>query len=202
MTARGERRRRQKSELRRRMRELREAIPPDERARRSRALGDRLFALPEVRGARTVLLFSSFGAEVDTAPMIERAHAEGRRVLLPYLEGPAMEVAEHAAGDELVPSSYGAGEPARRVPADPAEVDAVIAPGLAFDWAGRRLGYGGGYYDRWLRRLRSDAARIGICFSQQVVDRVPSGSSDERVHLLVTEHEVIRVEGEGPGPPL
>jgi 5-formyltetrahydrofolate cyclo-ligase len=202
MTAGGERRRRRKSELRRRMRELREAIPPGERARRSRAVGDRLFGLPEVRDARTLFLFSSFGAEVDTSSMIERAHAEGRRVLLPYVDGAAMEAAEHAPGEELVPSFYGAGEPARREPADPEEVDALIAPGLAFDRAGRRLGYGGGYYDRWLRRLRSDAVRIGICFSHQVVDRVPAGSSDERVRIVVTDDEIVRVEGEGPGPPL
>jgi 5-formyltetrahydrofolate cyclo-ligase len=184
------------------MRELRESIPPDERARRSRAIGDRLFALPELRGAETLLLFSSFGAEVDTSSMIERAHAEDRRVLLPYVEEGAMETAEHAPGDELLPSSYGAGEPARREPADPQEIDAVIAPGLAFDRAGRRLGYGGGYYDRWLRRSRSDAARIGICFAHQVVDRVPAGSSDERVRVVITEDEVIRVDGEGPGTPL
>jgi 5-formyltetrahydrofolate cyclo-ligase len=202
MTAGGERRRRRKSELRRQMRELREAIPPDERARRSRAIGDRLFTLPEMGEAGTLLLFSSFGGEVDTSSMIERAHAEGRRVLLPYVDGEAMEAAEHAPGDELVPSSYGAGEPARREPADPQAIDAVIAPGLAFDRAGRRLGYGGGFYDRWLRRSRSDAVRIGICFAHQVVDRVPAGSSDERVRIVVTEDEVIRIEGELPGTPL
>jgi 5-formyltetrahydrofolate cyclo-ligase len=184
------------------MRELREAIPPDERARRSRAVGDRLFTLPELLDARTILLFSSFGAEVETATMIERAHAEGRRVLLPYLDGAAMEAAEHAPGEELVRSSYGAREPARREPADPAEIDVVVAPGLAFDRAGRRLGYGGGYYDRWLRRLGPGTARIGICFSHQVVDRVPAEASDERVHVIVTEEEVIRVEREGPGPRL
>jgi 5-formyltetrahydrofolate cyclo-ligase len=199
---RAERRRRQKEELRERIRALREDLSPDERSRRSRAVGEALFELPEMRPARTVALFSSFGSEIDTAPVISRAHVEGRRVLLPYLDEGVMESAEHRPGEELVASSYGPAEPARREPVDPAEVDAVVAPGLAFDRRGRRLGYGAGYYDRWLRRLRLDTPRIGICFSFQVVDRVPAGGSDERMDIVVTDREVIRVRGDERGPPL
>ena len=186
------------------MREAREAIPPAERTELSRAVGERLFTLPEVRGARTMALFSSFGSELDTAPMLEQAHAEGRRVVLPYIEGAAMEVAEHRPGDDLARSSYGAMEPASRVAVDPSQIDVVVAPGLAFDRAGRRLGYGRGYYDRWLRRVGTDAFLIGVCFSAQVVDRVPATSSDERMDVVVTDREVIRVtpRGEGQDPPI
>jgi 5-formyltetrahydrofolate cyclo-ligase len=187
------------------MTEAREAIPPAERIELSRAVGERLFALPEVRGARTIALFSSFGSELDTAPMLEQAHAEGLRVVLPYIDGAAMEVAEHRPGDDLARSSYGAMEPASRVAVDPAQIDVVVAPGLAFDRAGRRLGYGRGYYDRWLRRVGTKALLIGVCFSSQVVDRVPATSSDERMDVVVTDREVIRVttpRGEGQHPPL
>jgi 5-formyltetrahydrofolate cyclo-ligase len=187
------------------MKEAREAIPPAERAGLSRVAAERLLALPEVREARTLAMFSSFGSELDTAPMIELAHAEGRRVVLPYLEGSAMEVAEHRPGEELVRSSYGAMEPASRVAVDPAEIDVVVAPGLAFDRAGRRLGYGRGYYDGWLRRVGEDAFLIGVCFSAQVVDRVPATSSDERMDVVVTDREVIRIpvpQGKAPDPPL
>jgi 5-formyltetrahydrofolate cyclo-ligase len=193
MTSRGDRLRRRKEELRIRMKEAREAIPSAERARLSQAAGERLLALPEVHGARTVAMFSSFGSELDTAPMIERAHAEGRRVVLPYLAGSAMEVAEHRRGEELVRSSYGAMEPTSRVAVDPADIDVVVTPGLAFDRAGRRLGYGSGYYDGWLRRVGEDAVLVGVCFSAQVVDRVPASSSDERMDVVVTDGEVIRV---------
>ena len=184
------------------MRETREAIPPEDRIRLSAVVSDRLFALPEVRAARTISLFSSFGSEIDTSLMIGRAHAEGRRIVLPFLDRERMEVAEHGPADELVRSSYGAAEPLRRNAVDPGEVDAVALPGLAFDRKGRRLGYGGGFYDRWLSRLRPDAALIGICFASQLVERVPAGSSDVRVHVVVTDQEVIRVRGEEPGPPL
>jgi 5-formyltetrahydrofolate cyclo-ligase len=199
---RAERRRRQKAELRERIRTLREELSPEERSRRSEAVTESLFGLPEMRAVRTVAMFSSFGSEVDTTGMIERAHAEDRRVLLPYLDEGVMEVAEHLPGDRLVPSSYGPAEPARREAVEPGQVDVVIVPGLAFDRRGRRLGYGAGFYDRWLRRARPDTTRVGIGFSFQVVDRVPAGGSDERVHMVVTDREVIRVRGEEGGTPL
>jgi 5-formyltetrahydrofolate cyclo-ligase len=180
-----------KAALRRRMREARAAIPEHERARRSSQIEDRLFALSEMTSARTVLIFYSFGTEVGTRSITERARADGKRVLLPYLEGPDMEAAEVERDDELVQAWYGAREPAQRTPVDPAGIDLVVAPGLAFDRTGGRLGYGGGHYDRYLGRLGQEAIRVGIGFAVQVVDAVPRTTSDERVHLVVTEDEVI-----------
>ncbi|MGH2677354.1 MAG: 5-formyltetrahydrofolate cyclo-ligase [Actinomycetota bacterium] len=180
-----------KAALRLRMSEARAAIPEDERARRSSQIEDRLFALPEMTPARTVLIFYAFGTEVGTRSITERARAGGKRVLLPYLDGSVMEAAEVKRDDELVQAWYGAREPAQRTPVDPAEVDLVVAPGLAFDRAGGRLGYGGGHYDRYLGRLGREAIRVGIGFAVQVVDVVPRTRSDEGVHLVVTEDEVI-----------
>jgi 5-formyltetrahydrofolate cyclo-ligase len=154
-------------------------------------VAERLFALPEATSAGTVLLFSSFGSEVATGPMADRWRERGTRILLPYIDGPGMEAAEVRAGDELVRAPYGVREPARQDPVDPHEVDLVVTPGLAFDRRGHRLGYGGGYFDRYLTRLRHDAVRIGIGFAVQVVERLPVGPGDQRVHLVVTEAEVV-----------
>jgi 5-formyltetrahydrofolate cyclo-ligase len=173
------------------MRRLRSAIPTEDRARFGELVEANLFALPKVAAARTVLLFYSFGSEVATRGMAERALAEGKRLLLPYLDEGGMEAAEVRSRDDLIPSGYGPREPVRRVAVDPAEVDVVVAPGLAFDRQGRRLGYGGGHYDRYLARLGSAATRIGIGFSVQVVDRVPDGPGDETVDLVVTDEGVI-----------
>jgi 5-formyltetrahydrofolate cyclo-ligase len=187
--------RRAKADLRRRVRRAREAIGDAERTRMAGMIEERLFGLPELATAGTVLLFYSFGSEVTTAAMVDRVHAAGKRLLLPYLaEGRAegsMEAAVVRLGDDLIPASYGAREPARRVPVDPSEVDLVVAPGLAFDRRGYRLGYGGGHYDRYLSRLRPDAVRVGIGFAVQVVERVPTGPGDRPVDLVVTENEVI-----------
>jgi 5-formyltetrahydrofolate cyclo-ligase len=155
------------------------------------AAAEGLFALPGMASARTVLLFYSFGSEVATRGMADRLRIEGKRLLLPYVDGDAMEAAEVGPGDELIRAPYGAREPNRRVPVDPGEVDLVVTPGLAFDRRGHRLGYGGGFYDRYLARLRPETVRVGIGFAVQLVDRVPAGPDDQRVDLVVTEAGVV-----------
>lgn len=181
----------EKMELRARMRALRAALPEEERLRRAGAVEEHLFSLPEVRVAGTVLLFYSFGSEVETSDMARRVHAEGKRLLLPFLDADGMEVAEVLPDDELVPTDYGPREPARRVAVQPTEVEVVIAPGLAFDREGYRLGYGGGHYDRYLGRMGGRGLRIGIGFGQQLVDRVPREPGDERLDLVVTDEGVL-----------
>jgi 5-formyltetrahydrofolate cyclo-ligase len=193
-------RRRRKDALRTEMRARRGSTEPNERTRMARAVEDRLAALPEFAEARTVLLFYSFGSEVGTAGVAQRVHSAGRRLLLPFLADGSMEAAEVLPGDDLAPTTYGPKEPGRRVPVDPGEVDLVVTPGLAFDRRGRRLGYGGGYYDRYLARLRPDAARVGIAFSLQIVDEVPAGPADQPVHLVVTDTEVIDCRPGAVGP--
>ncbi|HYU57795.1 MAG TPA: 5-formyltetrahydrofolate cyclo-ligase [Actinomycetota bacterium] len=180
-----------KEALRRAMREARSSLPPPDRAERAARVEARLLAIPEVVAARCVLLFYAFGSEIPTRVLAARLRTGGRRVLLPYLSGGAMEAAEVGPEDPLVVSGYGPKEPARRVPVDPAEVDLVLTPGLAFDRRGGRLGYGGGHYDRYLARLGGHATRIGIGFEEQVVDEVPAGPEDERVDLVATDRETI-----------
>jgi 5-formyltetrahydrofolate cyclo-ligase len=147
-----------------------------------------------VREASTVLIFYSFGSEVPTAGIAARLASGGTRVLLPFLEEGTMAAAEFVPGTkgDLVRTTYGPKEPAGRirVPAD--EIDVVLAPGLAFDREGHRLGYGGGHYDRYLNALRPDAVRIGIAFHSLVVPVVPHGPDDESLDLVVTDREVIR----------
>lgn len=180
-----------KTALRAEMRRARAAIPDGERRRRGEAIRERLLALPEMRTARTVLVFASFGSEVPTRGLASDLHAARKRLLLPYLAEGEMEVAEVAPDEPPVPSSYGPPEPARRTPVDPGEIDLVVAPGLAFDRRGARLGYGGGAYDRFLARLREGTVVVGIGLTEQLVDEVPTGPGDVAVHVVVTDREVI-----------
>jgi 5-formyltetrahydrofolate cyclo-ligase len=159
-----------------------------------------LMELPAVRAARVMLLFWSFGSEVPTDGIARRLHSEGRRVLLPYLTGSRMEAAELRDGDALVPTSYGPMEPADRRPVEPGEIDAVLAPGLAFDRQGHRIGYGAGHFDRYLVRLRDEATRVGIAFHQQVIPAIPHGPGDQRLDLVVTDLETIVCPARRPQP--
>lgn len=147
-----------------------------------------VLALPAVVDATTVMAFSSFGSEVDTAPIIERLERDGRRVALPRVEGLNIVAVAYRPGDQVKPSSFGAPEPASGEKVAPGEIDVVIVPGLAFDRAGHRVGYGRGFYDRFLATLRPDALTVGICFFVQLVDEVPHGRGDRPVDLVVTEH--------------
>ncbi|HXF36758.1 MAG TPA: 5-formyltetrahydrofolate cyclo-ligase, partial [Actinomycetota bacterium] len=98
-------------------------------------------------------------------------------------------------------AAYGALEPAGGEVLSPQELDAVVVPGLAFDRRGYRVGYGGGFFDRFLPRTRPDAFRVGICFHLQLVEEVPHGAGDEPVDAVVTEREVIRCRRPGPAGP-
>lgn len=183
--------RRRKADLRMRMRAIRQSIPVEERIRLAGDIEANLFGLPQIGVAGTILLFYSFGSEVPTARIVQRLLDAGKRLLLPFLAGPTMEAAELRPGDSLVVTTYGPREPASRTPIDPGTIDAVIAPGLAFDREGYRLGYGGGHYDRYLIRLRREAPRVGIAFDLQLVPSVPHGPGDQTLDFVVTEGETI-----------
>jgi 5-formyltetrahydrofolate cyclo-ligase len=183
----------EKAALRRVMKERRAAIPDAQRIRRSNEAADRLLAMPELTGVGVAFVFHSFGAEISTGPVI-RALA-GRRIALalPILADGRIEAAAYRLGDPLTASPYGALEPLARTIVEPERVDLVVTPGLAFDARGFRVGYGGAYYDRFLPRTRADAARIGLCFDEQVLDAVPHGDGDEPVRAIVTDRRILRV---------
>lgn len=180
-----------KRALRARMRAARRGMPLEDRHGRASQIERSVLHL--LSGARTVMVFYAFGTEVPTRGLVRALHDRGVRLLLPFVAEGGMEAAEVAPGERLGPSPYGPREPMRRVAVAPSEVDAIVVPGLAFDRRGHRVGYGGGHYDRYLTRLHPKAVSIGVAFSFQVLEEVPTGPDDVPVHVVVTEEEVIRV---------
>jgi 5-formyltetrahydrofolate cyclo-ligase len=180
-----------KATLRARMRAVRDAIGADERARRSELIARRLLELPVMSRPRTTFLFYSFGSEAATGELVALLSARGHRILLPVTRGPDMHASAYRPGEALVPTGYGAKEPVNDTPVPPGEIEVVVAPGLAFDRRGYRLGYGAGYYDRFLALLPPSTPRIGIGFDEQLVEDVPHGPGDERLHLVVTDRETV-----------
>jgi len=183
---------RRKRALRREVRARRDGLSQAERDRMSGELARNVLALPAIEEATTVMAFTSFGSEVDTGPIIDGLEGGGRRVVLPRVEGPVIVPVSYRSGDLVMPSSFGALEPADGEPVVPEEIDVVIVPGLAFDRSGHRVGYGRGYYDRFMGLLRPDALSAGVCFSVQLVEEVPHGRGDRPVDLVVTEQGVER----------
>ena len=168
-----------KAAIRRRMRMVRDLV--DDRLIRSVDLWAQVAALAEYRQASTVMAFNGFGSEPDTDPLFGRVAADGKRLLLPRIDGNAIAVCD-AAGP-MVASRIGVDEP--QGPALPYDVvEFVIVPGLAFTPDGRRLGYGAGFYDRFLAALTVPNA--GVCFAEQIVDDLPAEAHDIRVQRVVS----------------
>jgi len=171
----------------------RDALAPDDRERAGRAIRERVLEMPEVAGASTALAFWSFGSEVATEPLIVRLVDRGVRVALPRIVDRELEARRYVPGDPVVLASFGAAEPAEGDVVAPDELDVVLTPGVAFDRRGRRIGYGGGFYDRFLPRTRSDATRVGLAFAAQLVEEpLPAGAFDLPIDALATEDELLR----------
>ena len=184
-----------KQAMRTRIAAVRDALDPSWRTWSSDAMVRRIAALPTFVAARTVLLTAPFRSEWDAAPLIDIALATGKTVVLPRVDEPARMLALCRIRDakrDIVAGYRGLPEPAphcEHVPA--AAIDWVLVPGIAFDRAGARLGYGGGYYDRMLPLLPERAARVAGAFSAQIVDEVPSAPHDIRMDTVVTEGSVL-----------
>jgi 5-formyltetrahydrofolate cyclo-ligase len=190
---------RAKRDVRRHVLAARDAIAEDERARLALAVSDRFLALPEIGSARSVMVFWSFGSEVPTGPLIEELVSRGVGVALPRIVDGELEPRSYQPGDPLTETAFGAFEPANAQVVPAREVDVIATPAVAFDREGRRVGYGGGFYDRFFVRAGSEAFRAGIGFSLQVLpggQALPAGGFDLRVDAIVTEAETIRCRRE------
>ncbi|MGH8896399.1 MAG: 5-formyltetrahydrofolate cyclo-ligase [Egibacteraceae bacterium] len=173
----------------------RAALPAEQRAAASAVVHRRLQGLPELRAARAVLAYAAFGAEVDLDPWLQGLLTTGAGVFLPWVDGQQLGIARVCDLDaDLVPGWRGVREPRAigRRPARPDRLDAVVAPGVAFDRSGRRLGYGGGHFDRLLSTLRPETPVVGVAFEIQIIDAVPTTTHDRAVDVVVTEAAVYR----------
>ena len=184
-----------KSELRRAVLTQRNALPLTERLRRSQAAAERFVALPEFIQARVVMLFVSFGSEIETRSIITAALAGGKRVVAPRADPQRRALTPCEVRDldrDLSPGAHGIDEPRPHCPSiDLAEIDLVAVPAVAWSDDGYRLGYGGGYYDRFLPEV-GRALAVGLGMELQVVPRLPRGAHDQPVEMLVTEEHVRR----------
>ena len=179
-------------------RAARASVSRGSRCDHSAAVAVALLALPELATARTVLAYAALPAELDPAPAVAALRKRGARIAYPRIESPGVldiHLVDHEL--ELVAGPFGLAQPSEHAPRLAREaIDAVIVPGVAFDDCGRRLGYGGGYYDRLLVPLRPDCIFIGVAFDEQLLPQIPAEPHDVRVDIVVTPTRVIRAASE------
>jgi 5-formyltetrahydrofolate cyclo-ligase len=158
----------------------------DERAR------ERLLSLPALRSARTVALYAALEGEVALDLLAEQLTRLGATLVYPRVTSGGLELLRVPHPSLLRPGFRGVREPPPGAPrVAVVEVDSFVVPGLLFDRRGVRLGRGGGHYDRLLAAAGGRASRIGLCYAERVVERLPEDLWDQRMHWVVTDRELI-----------
>lgn len=185
-----------KQQIRKEALERRAAIPVNERASKSLRIADFVLSLPEMATANTVTVYVDFRNEVETRTLINRLMDLGKTVALPivHMETGTLSFTAVNSLDCLVKTVKHIWEPAPGSGPDVSieSLDLILTPGAAFDRKGYRLGYGGGFYDRLLESRRPDVHAIGLAFSEQLVDSLPTEAHDQKLDGIVTENEVMR----------
>jgi len=183
-----------KTALRRAMGQRLAEMSEEERQRADAALADAVLALPEVAAARRVFTCLSFGHEADTWGLVERLLEGGRRVFVPRTEPAERVLHVHPYPCPLETLSFGLRQPPAGAPEVPAaEVDATLdvalVLGLAFDRRGYRLGYGAGYFDRFL--ANRPFPTVGLAYACQIVDELPVEEHDVPMRRVVSEEGAL-----------
>jgi 5-formyltetrahydrofolate cyclo-ligase len=182
-----------KTALRAAMRGRRQALPAESVATASAAVTARVLALPQWETAREILAYLPVRGEVDTRALVEYALREGKRLLAPRCrenDPGRVDLGCLTCLSEAIPGRFGIPEPpaASCQPPEAFAPDLILVPGLAFDRAGTRLGFGGGYYDRLLALpMAAGASVVGLCHAFQFVEHLPAAAWDRPMHAVITE---------------
>ncbi len=156
-------------------------------ARLSKAAQKSIIMSKKFRTAGSVGAYFAFGSEVRTDLIISEALKLSKTVALPRVEGESISFYQHSDSNHLVKGRFGIMEPPPRIAIK--SIDLLIVPGIAFDRRGYRLGYGRGYYDKFLSK--NPMISIGLAYSFQLIEKLPHGSHDRRMDAIATENGVV-----------
>ncbi len=175
-----------KKKIREQYKAIRKNIP--DKDKKSDAIFNAIINDPVYQEAQVIALYNNTKDEVSTQKLIEHAKAQGKTVLLPRTISYDLIFFAINENTRYITSEFGISEPANGMVYPPEKIDLVIVPGIAFDKEGNRIGYGGGYYDRYLEW--SKLPSIAICFQEQIIDEpIPTEEYDMKVDIIQTDKE-------------
>jgi 5-formyltetrahydrofolate cyclo-ligase len=187
--------REQKENVRKILRQRKEAMIPEDRLSKSHRICRHLMEI--IRDGETVMVFTSKEKEVNTKPLIMTLFKKGNPVVVPIIvkEDVSLRLSYLRDFSALVPSTFGVPEPiGSEIPAAAEDIGTIVLPMLGFDRNGGRIGYGAGYYDRFLSKNRN-LRKIGIAFACQEVDSLPVDENDIRMDYIITEEGIVHPDG-------
>jgi len=171
----------------------RTSLGAQERERKSLVIQQKLMDLPEFKLAHTVMLFLNFREEVETTALAEATIAGNKKLILPRCapHGILLPIEVRDLNQDIEPGAYGIREPKLTLGlVEPSDIDLIIVPGSGFDLQGNRLGYGGGFYDRFFMLLKPSVPKIALGFECQIIPEVPVDRHDAKMTMLITENGV------------
>lgn len=171
----------------------RKALPVDQRDLLSLQIQEKFVRSELFDGAHCLSLYSAIHNEVRTDLVARSALEAGKRLTYPRVAGKGLEFLEITGHAELAPGAFGVLEPVGNTQVVPcAELDLIVVPGVVFDLAGHRLGYGRGYYDRALAACRPDCQKVGFAFAFQLIEALPIVETHDRtLSVLMTEQTTL-----------
>lgn len=183
-----------KKELRKEMKAMRQALTKEQIAGESEKIINRLLETEEYKNAKTIFSYVSFEEEADTIVFIRQALSDGKKVAVPKVSGKEMEFYPITSLDELQPGYYGILEPVTNDIAKETE-GMLIVPGLAFDFSYNRMGYGGGFYDRYLNtHPEHQLMKAALAYDFQMVPEMETEQYDQKMDMIITPSKIWKRE--------
>jgi 5-formyltetrahydrofolate cyclo-ligase len=174
----------------------RDAMSMDQRVRESIKMCESIITSTPYQRATNVLAYASFGSEFDTSFLLQRVLTDKKNLVMPRVDKDMQQLQLHQVNhlDELIAGVWDIREPhADAKIILPNNIDFILVPGVAFDSAGFRIGYGKGFYDKLLHSVNPISTRLSAAFDCQIVDAVPNEIHDERVDIIITPTQKILI---------
>lgn len=181
----GENRMNNKKEIRKKYRALRDQMDPASVLALSARICENIRSLEAFQNADYIYAYYPLGNEADIRPVIEEAWRLGKKTAFPKVFGDDMRFFQIDDFSHLHPGTFGVMEPEEDHPVNWKDV-LVLVPGVAFDLKGNRMGFGKGYYDRYLKELPG-AVTVGVAYGLQIADCIPTEDTDIRLDVIVTD---------------
>ncbi|NLK63755.1 MAG: 5-formyltetrahydrofolate cyclo-ligase [Tissierellia bacterium] len=178
-----------KKELRKKILSIRNNMLKEEVENNSNVIMKKVIRLETYRQSKVIFIYMDFNNEVVTSNLIRHMLSGKKRVVIPYTDtiNTVLIPSEITGEADLKQNSFGYYEPKHILPVSIEEIDLVIVPGIVFDKNLNRIGFGKGYYDRILRKLKPSAKKIAVAHDFQVLEEIPSEEHDVKMDMIITE---------------
>ncbi len=186
-----------KADARKKFIKTRGNMPEEQVKELSSKINSTIMKLRQYKDADTVMLYLDFNNEIDSMPLIEDCFKSGKKVVIPYCKKEGLEIIPTELNDmekELERTKFGYLETKKEYvkPVDINDIDLILIPGLAFDTQCHRLGFGAGYYDRFLSRINENTVTMGVAYEFQILSLIPEiEQTDIPLNYVVTEKRII-----------